>query len=474
MNSVIDSTFTLLSVFYKNSIFLSLCNQFLPMKYFKIFLFLFFLAIVFVVFKQYPRLNIISGYAAKNMCSCLFEADRDRDFVIATDNNFSPINLATYDIDTIDKKVTASVKGMMKRTAVYQDDLGCQLLLKNEEITMLSHVPVPHNCPIEVPFPYGNEEPKDSIFSTINYTKLQSAVAHIFDDEGKDSLQTRSLLVVYKNYIIAEKYDEGFDKNSKILGWSMTKSVMATLFGILEKQGEIDLQATNLFPEWENDARKNISLNHLLHMNSGLEWEENYDKISDVTKMLFLEKDMSQMQLHKPLEFEINTHWNYSSGASNLLSAYLRQQFPTQEAYLDFPIKQLFDKLGMSSMMMETDLSGNYVASSYGWATTRDWAKLGLLYLHRGNWNGEQLFNESWIDFVNSPSKNSNAMYGAHFWLNKDGNLVDVPKDRYYMDGYQGQRVFIIPSKELVVVRMGLSDIDFNKMLREIIAALNN
>lgn len=442
------------------------------MKYLKIFLLLFFLAFAFVIYKQYPRLNIISGYAAKSMCSCMFEADRQQDFVAKTDNNFSPIDIAKYEVDTINKKVTASVMGLMKRTAVFHEGLGCQLLLKNEQAPELAYFPVPHNCPDEAPFPYGNEEPKDSIFSNVDYDALQRAVSNIFDDELRDSMKTRSLLVVYKNHIVTEKYDTGFDKDSKMLGWSMAKSVLATLFGVMEKQGKIDLSTTHLFPEWRNDERRNISLRAMLHMSSGLEWEENYDKISDVTRMLFLDKDMSQMQLHKPLEYEINKHWNYSSGTTNLLSDFLRQQFPTHEAYLDFPVKELYDKLGLSSMMMETDLSGNYVGSSYAWATTRDWAKLGLLYLHRGNWNGEQILNESWADFVSSPSTNSNDTYGAHFWLNKDGNLVDVPKDIYYMDGYQGQRVFIIPSKDLVIVRLGLSDIYFNKMLKEIMESI--
>lgn len=442
------------------------------MKHFKVFLLLFFLAFAIVIYKQYPRLNIISGYAAKNMCSCLFEADRTQDFVIATDNDFSPINIAKYEVDTTSKKVTASVMGMMKRTAMYQEDLGCQLLLKNNQSPELSYYPVPHNYPDEAPFPNGNEEPKDSIFSNIDYMKLQQTVASLFDKEGIDSLKTRSLLIIYKNHIVTEKYDDDFDKDSKILGWSMAKSVLATMFGVLEKQGNIDLNATHLFPEWESDERKNITLRAMLQMNSGLEWEENYDKISDVTKMLFLDKDMSQMQLHKPLEFEVNSHWNYSSGTSNLLSAYFRKQFPTHEAYLDFPVKQLFDKVGMSSMMIETDLSGNYVASSYAWATTRDWAKLGLLYLHQGNWNGKQLLNESWVDYIKTPTESSNGAYGAHFWVNESLDLPDVSKDMYYMDGYQGQRVFIIPSKDLVIVRMGLSDIDFNKMLKEIIETI--
>ncbi len=428
------------------------------------------------VYLEFPRLNIISGYGAKNMCSCLFEANRSQELTETTDNNFSPIDIAKYEVDTIAQKVTASVFGLMKRTAVYHEDLGCQLLQKNTSEPTINYFPVPHNCPDEAPYPYGNEEQKDSILPYIDYSKLQLAVTNAFDSEGIDSLKTRSLLVIYKDLIIAEKYALNFNKKSVILGWSMTKSVTATLFGILKKQGKIDINTTHLFPEWLTDERAKITLNGLLQMSSGLEWEENYDEISDVTQMLFLDKDMSQMQLNKSLKFEINKHWNYSSGTTNLLSKYLRNQFKTHEEYLDFPVRQLYDKLGMSSMMIETDLSGNYVGSSYGWATTRDWGKLGLLYLHNGNWNGEQIINQSWVDYVRTPCADSDKIYGAQFWLNAGGRRPDIPLDMYAMEGYQGQMVFIIPSKDLVVVRMGLTEepiIDFNKMLKEIIAAVD-
>jgi len=446
------------------------------MKIIKPLLLLTVFAIGVFIYLEFPRLNIISGYGAKNMCSCLFEAGRSQELTEQTDNNFAPIDIAKYEVDTINQKVTASVFGLMKRTAVYHEDLGCQLVQKGNQQSDITYFPVPHNCPDEAPYPYGNEEQKDSVFSNINYTKLQDVVSNAFDTEGVDSLKTRSLLVLYKDQIIAEKYAQDFNKKSVILGWSMTKSVMATIFGVLEKQGKIDINATHLFPEWNNDERANITLNGLLQMSSGLEWDENYDEISDVTQMLFLDKDMSQMQLHKPLEFEINKHFNYSSGTTNLLSSYLRKQFETHEAYLDFPVKQLYDKLGMSSMMIETDLSGNYVGSSYGWATTRDWGKLGLLYLHNGNWNGEQIINESWVDYVRTPCANSDKIYGAQFWLNAGGRRPDVPLDMYAMEGYQGQMVFIIPSKDLVVVRMGLTEepvIDFNTMLKELIAAVH-
>ena len=406
----------------------------------------------------------------------MFEAFRTEESIKETDNNFDPISIADYEVDKEHKSVTASVFGFMKRTAVYREDLGCQLLVDDEKLEEFPDYPVPHNCPPPAPYPYGSEAQLDTVFANVNYDKLNKAVANAFDKEGIDSLKTRTLMVVYKDQIIAEHYAEGFDNTSVILGWSMSKSILATLFGILEQQGKINITDTHLFPEWENDKRANISIGDLLQMQSGLEWDENYDEISDVTQMLFLDKDMSRMQKEKPLAYEIGSHFNYSSGTSNLLSGYLRNQFDTHQAYLDFPVTQLYDKLGMKSMFMELDIDGNYVTSSYGWANTEHWAKLGLLYLHRGNWNGEQLLNESWVDFVSKPNGNSKGAYGAHFWLNAGGRRPDVPRDMYAMEGYQGQMVFIIPSKDLVVVRMGLTEepiIDFNKMLKEIIGAIN-
>jgi CubicO group peptidase (beta-lactamase class C family) len=111
----------------------------------------------------------------------------------------------------------------------------------------------------------------------------------------------------------------------------------------------------------------------------------------------------------------------------------------------------------MHSLIFETDLAGNYVASSYAWANTRDWAKFGLLYLNKGNWNGEQIFSEDWVKYTTTPTNSSQGVYGAQFWLNVGGHMPNVPKDTFFADGFQGQRVFIIPSKDLVIVRMGIT-----------------
>jgi CubicO group peptidase (beta-lactamase class C family) len=206
-----------------------------------------------------------------------------------------------------------------------------------------------------------------------------------------------------------------------------------------------------------------------------LEWEENYETICDATQMLFQAEDMTKSQIDKPLVGKPNATWNYSSGTSNLVSGILRKHFKTHQEYLDFWYSALIDKIGMNSMIVETDMAGNFVGSSYSWATTRDWAKFGLLYLHKGNWNGEQIFNESWAKYVSTPTNTSNGNYGAQFWLNAGGKFPNVPKDMFYASGYQGQMVAIFPSHDLVIVRMGLKEdpeFDFNGLLSGVVSSL--
>src|SRR5690606_13729841 len=181
-----------------------------------------------------------------------------------------------------------------------------------------------------------------------------------------------------------------------------------------------------------------------------------YAQESDVTSMLFHSRDMGKVQLHKDLVAKPNKVWNYSSGTSNLLSLYLRKQFEEHQDYLNFWYTEFFDKLSMHSMTIEPDLGGTFVGSSYSWATARDWARFGLLYLQRGSWNGEQILNEDWVKYTSQPAQSSDGIYGAHFWLNAGGFYPDVPRDLYSANGFQGQHVFIIPSEELVVVRFGL------------------
>ena len=417
---------------------------------------------------NYPKLNIIAGYSAKNTASSVFLGERSLSFTDITDNNFSPVNLATNAIDKEKKTASSSVFGLLTRKSIIREGLGSVLTLDKKDEKSNYKTPKRRKTVNDtIPYPYGNGSHKDSVFESIDYKKLNETVNSIFGVR-----KTRAVLVLYKDRIIAEKYSEGFTKNSRILGWSMTKSIMSTVFGILEHQQKINIQDKAPIESWQNDARKEITIHNLLQMNSGLEWDENYDEISDATKMLFLERDMTKVQEEKPLIGKPNETWNYSSGTSNLLSGILRDQFNNHQSYLDFWYTNLIDKIGMNSMILESDLAGNYVASSYAWATTRDWGKFGLLYLHNGAWNGEELFTKEWVDYVTTPTPTSNGSYGAQFWLNTEKQLKDVSQNMYFADGYQGQRVYILPDEDLVIVRFGLSWFEENEFLKGIIQSI--
>ena len=438
------------------------------MKILKRMLLLIAVILIILVISNYPKLNILAGYSAKNTASSVFLGQRTLEFTDKTDNNFSPVNLATDLLDIKNKFVISSALGLLTRKAVYREGLGAVLTLNVNDETASYLVPKRANADNNTPFPYGNAPQKDTVFGNINYKKLRETVGAVF---GKN--KSRAVLVIYKDQLVLEKYADGFDKDSRILGWSMTKSLMSTLFGVLQHQNKINIYNKAPIASWQKDARKNITINNLLQMNSGLEWDENYDEISDATKMLFLERDMTKMQAEKPLQYKTNASWNYSSGTSNLLSGILRDHFKTHQEYLDFWYTNLIDKIGMNSMVVESDLAGNYVASSYAWATARDWAKFGLLYLHNGNWNGEELFTKKWVDYITTPSPTSNGAYGAHFWLNAEKQFKDVPKNMYFADGYQGQRVYVLPDEDLVIVLFGLSWFEENIFLKGVLESID-
>lgn len=439
------------------------------------------LALVLVIiifyfgFTTYPKLDLISGFSAKSIASGHFLDNRSKELIEKTDNDIDMIDLATNTIDDAGKFATSNVYGLKERKAIYREGLGATLINDDYDISKPYLIPKRIKLVNNLPFPYGNNKSKDTVFANIDYSKLKKAIDNAFDKSGGKLKRTRAVVVLYKNKLLTEKYDTGFTKDSKILGWSMTKSITSSAFGVLARQGKIDIYKPAPVAEWQNDERKNITINDLLHMNSGLEWEENYNTICDATKMLFLAEDMGKVQLDKPAQFKPNTHWNYSSGTTNLLSLILKRQFKTQQEYLDFWYSAVIDKIGMNSMIVEQDMSGTFVGSSYAWATPRDWSKFGLLYLNKGNWNGEQILDESWVEYTATPTNTSEGRYGAQFWLNAGGKFPDAPRDMFYCNGYQGQMVAIIPSLDMVIVRMGLKEdpaFDFNGFLKGIIGSV--
>jgi CubicO group peptidase (beta-lactamase class C family) len=289
---------------------------------------------------------------------------------------------------------------------------------------------------------------------------------------------------LYDGKLVAEKYASGFDEHTKMYGWSMAKSFTAALIGILVKQGKLNIKQPAPVAEWRDakDTRHNITIEQLLQQTSGLNFEEKYTKATDVTNMLYKEGDMAAFAANHPLANEPGTVFNYSGGNTNILSRLVRNTVG-EDQYASYPAMALFNKIGMYNTLFEPDASGTFVGSSYIQATARDYARFGLFYYNDGIWNGERLLPEGWVKQSSiAAACNKLNNYGYQFWLNgqpKDSThriFPDVPGDMLYCDGYAYQAIYIIPSKKLVVVRLGLTlDRSFNQndFLKSIIECLS-
>ncbi len=444
-------------------------------KILKIVLLLVLVALIFGGKYIIDRSMIFTGYAAKNLASGIFVAGRSQENLETEDLNFSLVGLASNDVDYENKIVYSNFLGFGKQTAIYREGLGVCLINKDDNIKELqkqsiSLQTIPDSLAKEY-FPKGDKL-RNNLSEYFNTDKLNTAIDNAFKQGN-----TRSIVVAFDTIAMTEKYAPSFSKDSKILGWSMSKSIASTMIGILSKQGRININKPAPINEWQNDDRKNITTRNILNMTTGLKWEEDYGDISEVTRMLYEETNCSKLAINQPKQYAPDSVWYYSSGSSNILTEIVKREFDNINDYWNFPYKELFHKISMYNTLMETDASGNFVGSSYTYATTRDWTRFGILYLKKGIWYGDTIITPEWVKFTHKEVPNSDGKYGSQFWLNKSGHeLPDAPDDIYFADGYQGQRVYIIPSKNLVITRMGLTkkkgSFDYNKFVIEVINAL--
>lgn len=423
------------------------------------------LALIAIFFYLNKNSFIVTSYVAKKACGCHLLADRTIASIYEQDVNRFPLNLVKIKIDENKQRATASLLGLWSSTVQKTKGRGCVLLTKTNEPLVDFEVNKVSASWEEIP----NSD-------LLNKEDLDMAFDLAFDQAGEYVKKTRALLVYYKDSLVREQYAEGFDKDTRILGWSMNKSIIHALIGILIENNKLKLTDNNLFEEWKDDERADITIDDLLKMSGGFDWDEDYTQRSDATNLLFGSYDCADFALNQPLEATPGSYWEYSSGTSNILSKLIRNQFETTEAYLKFPYDSLFNRIGMSSIIVDTDQAGTYIFSSYGYATPRDWAKFGLLYLNNGMHGDEQIISEEWVKYASIPAeKSSNKLYGSHFWLNAGGAYPDVPKDMFSCNGFQGQFTYIIPSKDMVVVRMGLSEgdeYDKNGVLKHLVNAV--
>ncbi len=435
-------------------------------------------AIGYGVYYVDTALPIGNGYAAKYVCSQVFIDGRDPAYVFQYE--VKPTNplfsLVSPKVDYKNKTVTSKAYGFRKpMTAVYRDKFGCTLAIDtaHEELYAQAKGALPRKNPDQGSlWPKGERVDTGAVPPEVDRGKLAAVLEDAFKEPGPDTMQnTQAVVVVYKGKIIAEKYAKGFTPATPILGWSMTKSVTNALMGILVKQGKLNIMKPALVAAWKNagDPRGKITTDMLLRMSSGLNFEEIYGPHQDVTDMLYGAKSMADFAAAKPLGSAPGGRWYYSSGDANIVARIIRDATGgTLSGVYNFARRNLFDRLNMCSATIEPDASGSIVGSSYMFATPRDWARVGQLFLNDGVWEGERILPHGWVKYSRTPTPLApKGEYGAHFWLNagakgdpKNRTYPSLPTDLYSMEGFNNQFVFIFPSRDVVLVRMGVTHDD--------------
>jgi CubicO group peptidase (beta-lactamase class C family) len=407
----------------------------------------------------------------------VFISNRLQADVEALDLNFSFIKYTKNTIDFQDSSVTSYFL-WGKSKAIYRKGFGAVIVRKTDEQMLRSQkYPIRHSAnfdPDTTVWPLGNIVP-DSV-TGINKTQLTEIAKKMMDDKAYGG-NPFAFMVVHKGIPAIESYSEGFNAKTRFLSWSMAKSFTNALAGIMVQEGKLDINKPAEINEWQADDRKNITINDLMQMQSGLKWNEDYGSRSDVNVMLHCEDDMAKFAYNQPFESAVGSKWYYSSGSTNVVNYLLRKKLGNDQEYYNFAQTRLFSKIGMPGAVFETDASGTQVGSSYIFATARDYARFGLLYLQDGIFNGERILPEGWVKYCTTPALASNSEYGSFFWLNQSGKLPSVPPDTYWAQGHNGQRIFIVPSKKLVVVVTSYSPkpdkvIDFDWLLGDILKAL--
>ncbi|MET4222063.1 CubicO group peptidase (beta-lactamase class C family) [Bradyrhizobium sp. LB14.3] len=409
-----------------------------------------------------------TAYAAKMVCSNVFIAKREADAVIRTDVAFALpriVKRLNVNVDTANQRVEATYHGLFaERYAQYEEGRGCTLASSDE---------VPHRAaPASLPGKSNALWPVGESAQLSDDKHLPAAL----NDPALQGPGMRAIVVVQDGRIIGETYGEGFNASTPLQGWSMTKTVNAALAGMAFKDGKLSLDRKNLFPQWAGDARADISVADLMAMTSGLKWSEDGDS-PDPDGLENLAHDAAAFARDRPLVAPRGTKFNYSGGSSVLL-ARVWQNAVGADARA-YPQERLFKPLGMTSAILEADPSGTFLGEAFLFANAHDWVRFGEFLRLNGEWNGAQLLPPGFVDYMRSPVPASDEGHGpvygrGQLWLGP-GQGFRLPADTFMLQGHLRQVIAIIPSRKLVILRMGLTreDIGYSvaKLLYAIVAA---
>lgn len=408
-------------------------------------------------------IQVGGGYAAKIVCSNVFLAGRDPDEVLRVDvqaPGHPLLKLMRVRVDDASRTVTAGLLGVFGRqTALMRGEgLGCSSVPDGdiEAAKAAVDASLPPMAPLpDAPWPEGNRVDASQ----------DPGLAAILSDPALTGPGMRAVVVVRDGRIVGERYGEGFSAETPLLGWSMAKTVTAALIGTVVAEGKMAVTDTALRSDW-TDGRAAISVGDLMAMSSGLAFNEDYGDVTDVTRMLYLEPDMAAFAAAKPLAGKVGSVFSYSSGTTAVLSRLWQDRVGDNAP--SWPQAQLFAPLGMTSAVLEMDEHGTFVGSSYVYATARDWARFGQFLLQDGVWNGKAVLPPGFVAWMREAAPASVGRYARGLlWLRgPEGGLPDdvdpdagfgLPQDTFWLEGHDGQSMAVIPSKRLVVVRLGLT-----------------
>jgi CubicO group peptidase (beta-lactamase class C family) len=408
----------------------------------------------------------LAGYA-KVLCSAVFVSGRDAAEAFENSGFFlfpeAERRGVTYDVDRRHQLVRMT-HGAVTRTAKFYGDQGCIIHPQDHDGIFFKPVAVTSRLPdaASQPWPMGDAAPREAAPSGFDRARVAKAVDLAFSDPAG---LTAAFVVVYKGQIVGERYMPGVTRDTQLESWSMGKSLTATLFALLVKDGVYKIDEPAPVPEWQKpgDPRAAIRNADLLHMASGLKFIAGQDPdytpdkgYPDHTLIYTGAVDVFKHSMTRPLQFPPNTEGRYRN-SDPLMIGWLIKQAVTRrgEDYLTYPQRALFDRIGIRRQVLETDPYGNFLLSGYDYGTARNWARIGLLYQQDGVWQGQRVLPEGWARFVSTPATAwKQPVYGGLFWVNGDG-ARPVPKSAYFANGAGGQRTIIIPTHDLVVVRMG-------------------
>lgn len=436
-----------------------------------------------------------AGMAAKGICSAAFVAGRPgrdlmRQDVLPASAVLSLINVT---IDEAQHSVTARFAGVIARRAVLISRRGCVLDLE-PDAAALAYTPVDASGQ---PWPTGDAAvPVAQWGAGVDSVQLQQVVADAFQGAGDPlAANARGLAVLQHGRMLVLRNAPGFVPGTGLHGWSMTKTVTGMLTHKLAAQTGLALEASvvdafmpgrapHWVTDWRKDGRASIKVSDLLYMRDGLAMTEDYNPWGSVPYMLWGAPDAPAWAASHAAQAAPGTRWRYLSASANLLAAVARGRFATDAEYWAYPRQALFDPIGARSAQLETDNAGNWVGSSYLWASVADWARLGQLMLQDGQWRGQQVLPPGWLARASTPASASGEGqgYGAMSWLygNPQAGLckahAGVPADTVVMGGHWGQIVAVVPSRDAVVVRLGWtfrqSQFDACKLLADVLSAL--